>query len=524
MAIQISRPCPQDGFEKMDYAIGLEHVLGGMSQSNDFLQTREELAVKGGQGFIEQGGLVVLEKRRQNSQFIDLGPVLIEEKVDNTNEGPRLCRQGSQRYGFSVRSIRNFGHALHSREDRHKRRVSVLDAEVPDLWKASKNARIQLVLVFLHKESPESLESWAALKAQIFERRSPKGGHRERRRTSKRSLRIMSPPRIETPTERKIDCADAGRSVAIDWEDNIVVKERKEMGTGNSRLITVPSRASCHREPVVGRPFRAIFLTPNKNSGNLGTGNPSNELMPLRKDADLINTRHRRIDKGFDQSVGPSHADTGGGFIFSDPDTSDGQRLDLPPDDEQVLTVFKNAASGWQVSSNEMDLDGGAEEESLYVSRDDWRSVLAVLLEPGGGDEYDDSDDAPPRDSYANSPDEDDDDEVDPADEYHSPEASDDDSDSDEYMEEPAPSTSRAKRTRRRSSSSSSLQRHPKKLTARQRLDTYGLLFPFTPQSNQRITIKDIQRLTKLIGDTLKSDEIIEMLDESSTAPDKSMS
>ncbi|KAJ7605798.1 hypothetical protein FB45DRAFT_1041878 [Roridomyces roridus] len=46
---------------------------------------------------------------------------------------------------------------------------------------------------------------------------------------------------------------------------------------------------------------------------------------------------------------------------------------------------------------------------------------------------------------------------------------------------------------------------------------------PETELSDQRIMIKDIQRLAKLIGDTLKSDEIIEMLSEFSTAPDKSM-
>ncbi|KAJ7605797.1 hypothetical protein FB45DRAFT_1012316 [Roridomyces roridus] len=48
----------------------------------------------------------------------------------NANERPRPVRQGSLRYGFSLRSIRNFGHALHSREDRDERRGTALDVDL----------------------------------------------------------------------------------------------------------------------------------------------------------------------------------------------------------------------------------------------------------------------------------------------------------------------------------------------------------------------------------------------------------
>lgn len=66
------------------------------------------------------------------------------------------------------------------------------------------------------------------------------------------------------------------------------------------------------------------------------------------------------------------------------------QMLDLPPDDEEVLTVFRNAATGWETrpragprtkqtnsddEASEVDRDAG-----LVVSRDDWRAVCAVLV------------------------------------------------------------------------------------------------------------------------------------------------
>ncbi|KAF8605674.1 hypothetical protein BDV93DRAFT_554535 [Ceratobasidium sp. AG-I] len=66
------------------------------------------------------------------------------------------------------------------------------------------------------------------------------------------------------------------------------------------------------------------------------------------------------------------------------------QMLDLPPDDEEVLTVFRNAATGWETrlrapprgkqadsdqEEPEVDRDAG-----LVVGRDDWRAVCAVLV------------------------------------------------------------------------------------------------------------------------------------------------
>lgn len=243
----------------------------------------------------------------------------------------------------------------------------------------------------------------------------------------------------------------------------------------------------------------------------------------------------RRIDKAFDQSGasnGSNPVDSGGGFIAdgggfliedSEPPPTQIalsavpaalQRLDLPPDDEQILLVLKNAASGWRSSTNRPEEIGEEEGAGLYVSRDDWRSVCAVLLEHRA-EEYEDSEGTGPG---ADSDGERDEDEYQGQDE---PDAESDE-DSDEYMEE-GPSTSRrrtrsAKNTRRRSPSSSSTSsvspRKSKPLTARQKktcLETYALFFPTVSEEelpDQRITLKDIQRLTKLIGDKLKGDEV----------------
>ncbi|KAK7029937.1 hypothetical protein R3P38DRAFT_2524404 [Favolaschia claudopus] len=257
----------------------------------------------------------------------------------------------------------------------------------------------------------------------------------------------------------------------------------------------------------------------------------------------------RRIDKAFDSCIPSKEStstDSGGGFIGggflveeSEPATQIPlsaipealQQLDLPPDDEQVLQVFENAASGWQLAADQSEAAGSGDGEQ-YVSRDDWRSVCSVLLEHRA-EEYEDSDEM----DVDAAPDQADDfDQEDaPDDEYEENEEPEEDSDSDEYVDE-SPSKSRrsarSKKTRRRSPSSDSSDSSstPKKLTPRQQktcLDTYALFFPDASEADlptQRVTMADVQRLTKLIGDKLKAEEILDMLGEFSTAPDKSMS
>ena len=76
------------------------------------------------------------------------------------------------------------------------------------------------------------------------------------------------------------------------------------------------------------------------------------------------------------------------------------QLLDLSPDDEQVLAVFRNAASGWEdeppsrhtahrrqrgptATSEDNDVTEG------HVSLRDWRAVCAALMDDGGDEDED---------------------------------------------------------------------------------------------------------------------------------------
>ncbi|KAJ3517528.1 hypothetical protein NLJ89_g446 [Agrocybe chaxingu] len=235
---------------------------------------------------------------------------------------------------------------------------------------------------------------------------------------------------------------------------------------------------------------------------------------------------------------------SGGGFLVED-DNEDGsnaedvlaqiplelipaalQRLDLPPDDDDVLAVFKNAASGW-TSSSIRPSQGSSSHEETYVSRSDWRSVCAVLLE--NNPKEDDAERGVPMD-------EDDDDGA--SDEYIEEQLSSEEdlsgeASSEEYMEGPGNSrlqTRARKRARVSSPIANSSVDKLQKLSSRQRqtcLATFSLFFEGVPSEelmNQKIMIKDLQRATKLLNEKLKADEMVEMLEMFSTLPDKSMS
>ncbi|KEP46433.1 putative filament domain protein [Rhizoctonia solani 123E] len=87
------------------------------------------------------------------------------------------------------------------------------------------------------------------------------------------------------------------------------------------------------------------------------------------------------------------------------------QMLDLPPDDEDVINVFRNAATGWESrpgasrrrgseSDNEVPLDKDA---GLSVLREDWRAVCAVLLGQKQDDEEEDKEEERPKKRMKNS-------------------------------------------------------------------------------------------------------------------------
>ncbi|KAG6809236.1 hypothetical protein H0H92_001061 [Tricholoma furcatifolium] len=197
--------------------------------------------------------------------------------------------------------------------------------------------------------------------------------------------------------------------------------------------------------------------------------------------------------------------------------------LDLPPDDEEVLAVFRNAASGWSAPlSSAVQNTAGAGD---WVSREDWRSVCAVLL----GTEKDD--DKKEEDNSG-----DDDDAQSDGDQYLEDDG-DVSEDDEEYVDEPSTSHRRTRaRTRGSanykdsSSSPSPSPSSPRKLTKRQKetaLEAFSLFFADIPTEdipNQRIMIKDIQRVAKLLGEKIKADEMVDMLEAFSTSPDKSVS
>ncbi|ETW75863.1 hypothetical protein HETIRDRAFT_455518 [Heterobasidion irregulare TC 32-1] len=235
------------------------------------------------------------------------------------------------------------------------------------------------------------------------------------------------------------------------------------------------------------------------------------------------------------------------------------QLLDLPPADEQILTVFRNAASGWRTRGLRAGQGEGEEEEEEgageVVSRRDWRAVCAVLLE--GQDEQDGNGDED-EDVAAMDVDEDTGDDDDDAGSESS------DASSDAYTDAPTPRTRArpAKRARKRRAGTDSRSPHPAKRrtrtrttsrqspgprspsptgprppTARQKraaLAAFALFFPDPSGAppdpaapalqTKRLGIAEIQRAAGLLREKIKADEMLEMLAAFSTAPDKSMS
>ncbi|KAJ2926377.1 hypothetical protein H1R20_g10708, partial [Candolleomyces eurysporus] len=209
-----------------------------------------------------------------------------------------------------------------------------------------------------------------------------------------------------------------------------------------------------------------------------------------------------RIDDAFYLTINSlkrkSEPAGGGGFIVDDDDRDEEndqipldlvpatlKHLNLPEDDDEILAVFRNAATGW-TSSLLVPQGSNQSTFQLGVSLDDWRSVCAVLLE----DDEEDEGGLGRMESDGDGED---------SDTYEGRDSESEDSASDEEFVPGRAAGSKAKRTRKSAAGEVS-------------------------NTKQRIMIKDIQRVAGLLKEKLKADEIVDMLEMFSTSPDKSVS
>jgi hypothetical protein len=189
------------------------------------------------------------------------------------------------------------------------------------------------------------------------------------------------------------------------------------------------------------------------------------------------------------------------------------QLLSLPPDDPEILSVFQNAASGWKSKTE----DSNSPSESLsfgegetVVSRDDWRAVCAVLLEdsPGKGNE----------DAGTNREEEEEEESEggSDAEEYQEDEDEENEPSSDDTYTAGASTKSKKSKPTRKSrrvqspTSSDSSKRLNRQQTQACRV-AFSLFFPSIPDSSldqQRITIRDIDRVAKLLKEKIKAEEV----------------
>ncbi|OJT09614.1 hypothetical protein TRAPUB_13921 [Trametes pubescens] len=212
------------------------------------------------------------------------------------------------------------------------------------------------------------------------------------------------------------------------------------------------------------------------------------------------------------------------------------QLLDLQPDDEDVLAVFRNAATGWGGERSE------GEDEDALVSRKDWRAVCAALLDSGSGDEDEDVD----MDDRSGDAAEDGLEEAasDSGEDFVQSESGAEESldGSDEEYEEDGGGFVRTKTAkkggkvaterqaaRKTRSTAATADGEAHALSARQKAEcraAFALFFPDVQEDElgkQRIAIKDITRVAKLLKEKITAEETVEMLEAFSSAADKTM-
>jgi hypothetical protein len=203
------------------------------------------------------------------------------------------------------------------------------------------------------------------------------------------------------------------------------------------------------------------------------------------------------------------------------------QLLDLPPDDEEVLSVFRNAATGWgddqpssrqtvraRSSTTTSDDNDVAEER---VSLRDWRAVCNALMD-AGEDEDDMGDDEDP----------------DVACEYPSSELEESSGgSSDEYRitntrsrkgsrkstSAAVPDSTRRTRAKKTQSGATRRQSSPSQttgadITPRQRrecLQTFLLFFPGVPEEvakDRRLGVREVNAAATVLNENIKTEEV----------------
>ena len=222
-----------------------------------------------------------------------------------------------------------------------------------------------------------------------------------------------------------------------------------------------------------------------------------------------------------------------GGFASSDPRIPLSliptalQILDLPPDDEQVLLVFKNAASGWTsgpTSARRAGRATGPTEE--VVSLRDWRAVCSTLLEPDVQDGMDEEDVRMDQDDDGRMSDGLLEDSGGSSEEYveSNPGGDSDDPDpedgnySDTPAKRPARSTGRRSTRANRGFDESDEEdvgiKKNRPLTTRQKetsRQAFTLFFPSSADAdleNQQITISDLVRVSKELNEKITYDQV----------------
>jgi hypothetical protein len=183
------------------------------------------------------------------------------------------------------------------------------------------------------------------------------------------------------------------------------------------------------------------------------------------------------------------------------------QYLDLPLDDPEICSIFRNAASGWSSSSPNICRN----EE--FVSRDDWRAVCAVLLEHGGEDDEGPLDSLPRAQILGSSEEDEGESGSYRESDYDSAESTTGDLD-EEYIEGETSCRKPGGHRKAELLSLSTKAVDTQKLTAHQRqacLDAFALFFPDASPfelPEKKIMMKDIQRVASLLKEKIKVEEV----------------